>query len=182
MAESANRFSLQVSLGASAPSPAESIRRSPAQLWPAILSLVGVLFGGGLSFLVQTTVQRRTERNDQRKQATERSEARRVEQLELLREFIKAAQKAERTAEDRDDSETWKTAALDVLDELWVCERMIHVLFASKLHELARDYVKALDHVIWQQPAEGSLWDHLKAPKTAFLKEAREELKTAAAP
>ncbi|MFJ5987616.1 hypothetical protein [Lentzea sp. NPDC092896] len=146
------------------------------QVWPAILSLVGVLLGGGLSFLVQTTVQRRVERNEQRKLATERADARRVEQLELLRQFIRAGQQAERAAEDRDDTAAWKTAALDVVDELWVCERMIHVLFVSSLHELARAYVKALDHVLWQEPTNGSLWDHLKGPKVAFLGAARDEL------
>ncbi|WP_330271634.1 hypothetical protein OG205_31800 [Lentzea sp. NBC_00516] len=150
--------------------------QTQTQVWPAILSLVGVLFGGGLSFLVQTTVQRRVERNEQRKLAAERSDARRVEQLELLRQFIRAGQQAERAAEDQDDTAAWKTAALDVVDELWVCERMIHVLFASSLHELARAYVKALDHVLWQEPVSGSLWDHLKGPKVAFLAAARDEL------
>ncbi|MFD9700063.1 hypothetical protein [Lentzea sp. NPDC059081] len=146
------------------------------QVWVAILSLTGVVLGGGLSFLVQTTVQRRVERNDQRRQATERADARRVEQLDLLRQFIQVAQQAERAAEDRDDSAAWKSKALDVLDELWVCERMVHILFASSLHGLARAYVKALDHVLWQEPAEGTLWDHLKGPKVEFLDAARKEL------
>uniref|UniRef100_UPI001ABFD02B hypothetical protein n=1 Tax=Amycolatopsis kentuckyensis TaxID=218823 RepID=UPI001ABFD02B len=98
------------------------------------------------------------------------------EQLDLLRQFIRVAQQAERAAEDRKKTPSWKTAALDVVDELWVCERMIHVLFASTLHGLARAYVKALDHVIWQEPGEGSMWDYLRGPKVAFLDAAREEL------
>jgi hypothetical protein len=53
------------------------------QVWAAILSLSGVVLGGGLSFLVQSTVQRRVERNDVRRQAVER---------------------AERAAEDRNDT------------------------------------------------------------------------------
>ncbi|USX49861.1 hypothetical protein [Lentzea sp. HUAS12] len=146
------------------------------QLWVAILSLTGVLLGGGLSSLVQNSVARRVERNDVRRQTAERADARRVERLELLREFIKVAQQAERAAEDRDDTPAWKNSALDVVDELWVCERMIHVLFAPSLHELARAYVKALDHVVWQAPAEGTLWDHLRGPKVAFLDAARTEL------
>ena len=151
-------------------------RAVQTQVWVAILSLTGVVLGGGLSFLVQTTVQRRVERNDQRKQTAERADARRAERLELLREFVRVAQQAERAAEDRDDTSAWKSRALDVLDELWVCERMIHVLFASSLHELARGYVKALDHVLWHEPAEGSLWDRLRGPKVAFLGAARDEL------
>lgn len=146
------------------------------QVWVAVLSLTGVLLGGGLSSLVQNSVARRVERNDVRRQTAERAAARRTEQLDLLREFIGVAQRAERAAEDRDGTAAWKTSALDVVDELWVCERMIHVLFASRLHELARAYVKALDHVVWREPAEGTLWEHLRGPKVAFLDAAREEL------
>ncbi|EOD67083.1 hypothetical protein [Amycolatopsis vancoresmycina] len=108
--------------------------------------------------------------------AAERADARREERLDLLRQFIRVAQQAERAAEDRDDTQAWKAAALDALDELWVGERMIHVLFAPALHSLARAYVKALDHVLWQEPGEGSLWDHLRGPKVAFLDAARDEL------
>ncbi|MDS0133874.1 MULTISPECIES: hypothetical protein [unclassified Amycolatopsis] len=147
------------------------------QVWLAVLSLIGVVLGGGLSYLVQTTVQRRNERSERRRLAAERVEKRREEQLDLLRQFIRVAQQAERAAEDRDDDDdSWKTAALDVVDELWVCERMIHVLFASDLHGLARAYVKALDHVIWQKPGEGTMWDYLRGPKVAFLDAARDEL------
>jgi hypothetical protein len=151
-------------------------RAMQTQVWPAILSLVGVLFGGGLSYLVQATVQRRTERTELRRLATERAEARRVEQLELLREFVRVAQRAERAAEDRDTTPSWKASAQDALDELWVCERMIHILFGSSLHDLARAYVKALDHVLWQKLEDGALWDYLKGPKAAFLAAARSEL------
>jgi hypothetical protein len=126
--------------------------------------------------LVQASVQRRTERSEQRRLATERGEARRVEQLELLREFVRVAQRAERAAEDRDTTPSGKAAALDALDELWVCERMIHILFDSSLHDLARAYVKALDHVLWREFDDGSLWDYLKGPKVAFLAAARGEL------
>ncbi len=146
------------------------------QVWLAILSLAGVLLGGGLSYLVQTSVQRRNERTEQRRLAAERGDARRAEQLDLLRQFIRVAQQAERAAEDRKKTPSWKSGALDVVDELWVCERMIHVLFASSLHSLARAYVKALDHVLWQEPGDGSPWDYLRGPKVAFLDAARAEL------
>jgi hypothetical protein len=99
-----------------------------------------------------------------------------VERLELLRQFIRVAQQAERTAEDREGTPAWKKSALDIVDELWVCERMIHVLFATPLHDLARGYVVALDHVLWQEPEGVSMWDYLQGPKVAFLAAAREEL------
>jgi hypothetical protein len=146
------------------------------QVWVSIVSLVGVVLGGGLSFLGQASAQRRADRGDQRRLDNERGEARRGERLELLRQFIRFAQQAEAAAEARDDTPEWKTAAQDILDELWVCERMIHILFTSDLHELARDYVRALNHVLWQEPAEGRLWEYLRGPKVAFLDAARGEL------
>ncbi|SED80798.1 hypothetical protein SAMN04489727_9506 [Amycolatopsis tolypomycina] len=148
------------------------------QVWLAVLSLVGVVLGGGLSYLVQTTVQRRNERSERRRLVAERGDKRREEQLDLLRQFIRVAQQAERAAEDRlkKKGPAWKAKALDVVDELWVCERMIHVLFAPSLHSLARAYVKALDHVVWQETDDGSLWDYLRGPKVAFLDAARDEL------
>ncbi|WP_410608435.1 hypothetical protein [Amycolatopsis sp. lyj-109] len=149
------------------------------QVWLAVLSLTGVLLGGGLSYLVQTSVQRRNERSEQRRLAAARAETRREEQLDLLRQFIRVAQEAERAAENRKKTPSRQTTALDALDELWVCERMIHVLFASNLHGLARAYVKALDHVLWQELEDGSLWDHLRGPKVAFLDAARDELSRA---
>lgn len=146
------------------------------QVWVSVVSLVGVVLGGGLSYLVQASVQRRADRGEQRRQDNERAEARREERLELLRQFIRIAQQAERAAEDRDNTPAWKTSALNIVDELWVCERMIHILFVSSLHDLARAYVRALDHVLWQDPAEVSLWDYLQGPKVAFLGAARDEL------
>lgn len=145
-------------------------------MWTSVLSLAGVLLGGGLSYLAQATTQRRADRADQRRQAGERAEARRVEQLELLRQFIRVAQQVERAAEERDGSAGWKSAARDAVDELWVCERMIHVLFAGSLHDLARAYVRALDHVLWQEQEGVSMWDYLQGPKVAFLAAAREQL------
>jgi hypothetical protein len=145
-------------------------------VWTSVLSLAGVLLGGGLSYLAQASTQRRADRSDRRRQAGERAEARRAEQLELLRQFIRVAQQVERAAEDRDSSPAWKAAALDAVDELWVCERMINVLFAEPVHDLARAYVTALDHVLWREPEDVSMWDYLRGPKTAFLSAAREQL------
>ena len=53
----------------------------------------------------------------------------------MPRNIVRVAQRAERAAEDRDTTPSWKASAQDALDELWVCERMIHILFDSSLHE-----------------------------------------------
>jgi len=57
-----------------------------------------------------------------------------------------------------------------------VSERMFHVFFPPALHELARSYVEALDHVVWEEPREVTMWEHLRGPKVAFLDAARAEL------
>src|SRR4051812_43721239 len=113
------------------------------QVWVSLASMIGVVLGGGLSYLTQITTQRQTNRNEDKRQAKELAEARRAEQLDHVRQFIQTAQRAERLAEDRDSTPERKTAAKDVLDDLWTCERMIHILFAPTLHERARRYVMA---------------------------------------
>ncbi|MGW3201124.1 hypothetical protein ACWDBD_42555 [Streptomyces sp. NPDC001118] len=71
-----------------------------AQIWASMASLTGVGLGGGLSYLAQLTTQRQALRNEDKRQAKELAEARRAEQLQLLREFVETTQRAERTTED----------------------------------------------------------------------------------
>jgi hypothetical protein len=145
-------------------------------VWVSVASMIGVVLGGGLSYLTQLTTQRQANRNEDKRQANELAEARRAEQLDLLRQFIQTAQRAERLAEDRNGSSEWKTAAKNVMDDLWTCERVVHILFTPTLHEQARRYVKATNDVLWEEPADVSMWDYLQGPKTTFLDAARTEL------
>ena len=147
-----------------------------AQVWASIASLIGVGLGGGLSYLAQLTTQRQAIRTEDRRQAKELAEARRAEQLQLLREFVETAQQAERTAEDRSTTPEWFARAKDVMDTLWIHERMIHMLFGSDLHQRARAYVKALNDVLWEESADVSMGEHLRTPKIAFLNAAHTEL------
>jgi hypothetical protein len=131
--------------------------------------LIGVGLGGTPSYFSQLTTQRQTLRSEDRRQAKELAEARRREQMKLLREFIETAQRAERTAEDRDAGAEWFASAKDVMDSLWIYERMIHMLFGSGLHQAARAYAKALNDIMWEEPADVSIWYYVQAPKIAFL-------------
>src|SRR3954462_8575197 len=98
-----------------------------AQVWVSVASMIGVVLGGGLSYLTQLTTQRQANRNEDLRQNKGLAGARRAEQLALLRQFIEISQRAERLAEDRDGSSEWKTAAKNVMDDLWACERVIHI-------------------------------------------------------
>jgi hypothetical protein len=147
-----------------------------ADVLVSVASLAGVGLGGGLSYLAQITAQRYAGRTEQWRITAQTAEARRAERLDELRHFITAAQDGERTAEERRATPEWLTTARDVMDELWIRERMIHVLFGTALHEKARAYVVAINDVLWEEPAGVSMWDHLQAPKVAFLDAARAEL------
>ncbi|MGW1910466.1 hypothetical protein ACWCQS_06900 [Streptomyces sp. NPDC002076] len=155
------------------------------QVWA---SLVGVVLGGGLSYLAQITAGRQASRSEDKRHAADLAQARRVERLELLREFISVGQQAARIAEERDMAADWNAAgtpewfaaARGVTDRLWVSERMIQVLFRRELYRHARAYADALDHVLWREPAEaeaeGSMWDCLQGPQNDFLEAARAEV------
>ena len=69
------------------------------QVWA---SLLGVVLGGLLSYLAQFTTVRLASKNEEKRQAAQRAEARRSEQLELLREFITITQEGIRIAEERE--------------------------------------------------------------------------------
>ena len=153
------------------------------QVWA---SLIGVALGGGLSYLAQSSAARLASRNEERRERTQLAETRRAERLELLRDFIRIAQEGQRVAEEREFADDWQKAgtnqwfkaARGVVDRLFVCERVIQVLFPSDLHQRAWDYATAVDHVMWRQPDEiaagGVMWDLLQAPQRAFLAAARE--------
>ncbi|MBW8802969.1 MAG: hypothetical protein JF587_03790 [Catenulisporales bacterium] len=160
------------------------------QEWTA---LAGVAVGGGLSYLTQFTTARQTAKNEERRAAAQRAEARRTEQVELLRGFIAIAQQAVRHAERRelaaersaDDWEAattpdWLTEARGLIDRLFVTERMIHVLFPREFSRCAWDYATVVNKVMWREPgeiaAEGSMWSVLQQPQRAFLTAAREAI------
>ncbi|GAA4555149.1 hypothetical protein [Planotetraspora kaengkrachanensis] len=147
-----------------------------ADVLVSVASLAGVGLGGGLSYLAQITALRHAGRTERWRATAQTAEARRAERLEELRRFIQDAQQGERTAEERRATPEWLTAARDVMDELWVRERMIHIMFGASLHERARAYVVAIDDILWEEQAGVSMWDHLRGPKVAFLDAARAEL------
>ncbi|MFI8184765.1 hypothetical protein OG539_05470 [Actinacidiphila glaucinigra] len=155
-----------------------------AQVWT---SLLGVALGGGFSFLAQITAGRQAGRSEARRRQADVAEARRAERLELLQEFIALAQQGVRLAEQREgaggDWETaataeWRAAALGLIDRMWVCERMIGVVFPADFYRRAWAYGTAVDQVLWREyaHAEVSLHDHVRGAQLAFLEAARAQL------
>ncbi|MFJ3672141.1 hypothetical protein ACIPSE_37365 [Streptomyces sp. NPDC090106] len=145
------------------------------QVWAPLL---GVVVGGGLSYVAQVTTGRLTARAEDRRQALQLAEARRAERLALLREFIALTQEGIRLAERRLDhapapDPDWRGAARDLIDRLWIAERMVQVLFPPGFYTCARAYATAVDEALWNHPGPPeTLWDHLREPQRRFLAEA----------
>ncbi|MFF1297408.1 MULTISPECIES: hypothetical protein [unclassified Streptomyces] len=152
------------------------------QLWA---SLIGVVIGGGLSYLAQLTTARQAARTEDKRQATQLAEARRAERLDVIREFIQLTQQGIRLAEERYEAPDWSSgrtpewlaAERALIERLWICERMILVLIGPKLYQPAWDYASAVHHVLWKDLGEPeAAWSHLRGPMNIFLNAAHENL------
>lgn len=145
-----------------------------SEIWLSVTSLGGVALGGGLSYLVQYTTQRSAERAEERRQTLEVSESRRAERLAQLERFVEVAAEAERSAFSRppswNDEDKWLVKTQDVMNRLWVAERMIRLLFPLPVHEAARAYFLDLNRVVWEGlPAGEVVRDYLESNRLAFL-------------
>jgi hypothetical protein len=147
----------------------------------AITSLVGVVLGGGLSYLVQHSTQRISVRAEQTRQDTARAEGRRAERLTHLERFIAVAAEAERAAFERPadwvPGDPWATAAQEVMNRLWVAERLLQVLYPAAVHAAARAYFERINRAVWDGvPALDDLYAELDELRDAFLAAARSAL------
>lgn len=149
------------------------------QVWVSVISVTGVVLGGLLSYLVQHATQRAAQRADQFRQQITLAETRRGEQLALLERFVELGALAERAAFSRpstewDDDTPWVVSTQDVMNRLWVAERMIRVQFPLPVHDAARAYFLDLNRTVWQGLPEGeSVRDYLEHNRLAFLDTAR---------
>ncbi|MEU3794583.1 hypothetical protein AB0F07_33115 [Streptomyces fructofermentans] len=148
------------------------------QVWVSLISLGGVVLGGTLSYLVQHRTQLSAERAEQARQRSALSEARRAERLALLERFIEVTAEAERSAFSRpsefDDTHPWHVQAQDVMNRLWVAERLIRVQFPLSVHDAARAYFLDLNRTVWEGLPDGeSVRDYLEDNRLAFLDAAR---------
>ncbi|MGW5433476.1 hypothetical protein ACWET9_40895 [Streptomyces sp. NPDC004059] len=149
------------------------------QVWVSLISLGGVVLGGLLSYLVQHRTQLSAERAEQQRQKTALSEARRAERLALLERFVEVGAEAERAAFSRpaewDDTHDWYLRTRDIMNRLWVAERLIRVQFPLPVHDAARAYFLDLNRTVWQGLPDGeSVRDYLEGNRLTFLDAARE--------
>ncbi|MER6075788.1 hypothetical protein ABT187_44945 [Streptomyces sp. NPDC001817] len=148
------------------------------QVWVSLISLGGVVLGGLLSYLVQHRTQQSAERAEQHRQQIALSETRRAERLALLERFIEVGAEAERAAFSRpdefDDTHPWHLTTQDVMNRLWVAERLIRIQFPLPVHDAARAYFLDLNRTVWEGLPDGeSVRDYLENNRLAFLDAAR---------
>ncbi|CAL9328660.1 hypothetical protein [Streptomyces sp. enrichment culture] len=148
------------------------------QVWVSLISLGGVVLGGLLSYLVQHKTQLSVERAEQQRQQDALSEARRAERLALLERFIEVTAEAERSAFSRpsewEDTDAWFLKTQDVMNRLWVAERLIRIQFPLPVHDAARAYFLDLNRTVWEGLPDGeSVRDYLENNRLAFLDAAR---------
>ncbi|MEU9448725.1 hypothetical protein [Streptomyces sp. NPDC048277] len=152
------------------------------QLWA---SSIGVVLGGGISYLAQLTTARQAARTEDKRQATQLAETRRAERLDVIREFIQLTQQGIRLAEERYEAPDWSTgrtpewlaAARALIERLWICERMILVLIGPELYQFAWDHASAVNHILWEDLGDPeAAWDHLRGHMNTFLNAAHEKL------
>ena len=151
------------------------------ELVTAVTSLGGVVLGGGLSYLVQNNTQRMSERAEQRKQDVAQAENRRAERLTHLERFIAVAAEAERIAFDRpngwEPGEAWPTAAQEVMNRLWIAERMLQVLYPADVYTTVRAYFERLNRAVWDGvPTLDDLYAELDELRGVFLAAVRSAL------
>jgi hypothetical protein len=118
---------------------------------------------------------------EQRKLDLARADARRAERLTHLERFIAVAAEAERIAFERPadwaSGDPWSTAAREVMNRLWVAERMLQVLYPAIVHTTARVYFERLNRAVWDGvPALDDLYAELDELRGAFLASARSAL------
>ncbi|WP_422743403.1 hypothetical protein ACN27B_03030 [Micromonospora sp. WMMD754] len=151
------------------------------QFATAIISLSGVVLGGGFSWLVQSSTQRMSARTEQRRQDVARADARRAERLTCLERFVAVAADAERLAFERPadwaPGDSWPRAAQEAMKQLWVAGSMLQVLFPPDVHSSARVYFQRINRAVWDGvPDLEALYPALDDLRDAFLAAARSAL------
>ncbi|WP_437081692.1 hypothetical protein [Streptomyces sp. enrichment culture] len=149
------------------------------QVWVSLISVGGVVLGGVLSYLVQHRTQQSAERAEQQRQRISLSETRRAERLALLERFIEVSAEAERCAytrpSDWEDTDDWYLTTQDVMNRLWVADRLLRIQFPQHVHDAAHAHFLDLNRTVWQGLPDGeSVRDYLEGNRSAFLDAARE--------
>ncbi|WP_162272712.1 hypothetical protein [Nocardia lijiangensis] len=146
----------------------------------ALVSLVGVALGGGLTFFSQRQTLRSTRALEDLRQNRQRLEARRLERIGAIEKFLISAQDAERVAVNcHDNGESgpeWRKAADQATDSLWIGQKRIEVLCSHELHKAAEAFASASVDAIWKKPPHVKVWDFLQPTRARFLQTARAEL------
>ncbi|WP_162890202.1 hypothetical protein [Streptomyces olivoreticuli] len=149
-------------------------------MWTTSLPpFIGVVLGTVASLVGQLLQGRASERAEARRNERERAEARRDERLTHLVAFLCAVQEAERVAVDRyhhnETDAEWQMRARRALDRVWVTQKTIHLVCASKVNDAARLAAFAVQDVIREgpgapgEPQDERVWQSIGPSRRAYL-------------
>lgn len=145
-----------------------------------MLSLGGVLLGGGLTVFTQRATQRSAERLERLRQTVATAEARRTEQVQAIKEFMSCAQLAEGAAYHRPErwgeDEGWMVETRGTMDRLWTADRTVVRVGDPGMRAPVRDYGRALNQAVWREVEGMDINEHLEPHKEAFMAAARASL------
>ncbi|MEU8580266.1 hypothetical protein [Streptomyces abikoensis] len=156
-------------------------------MWTTSLPpFIGVVLGTVASLVGQLLQGRASERAEARRNERERAEARRNEHLTHIVAFLCALQEAERVAVDRyhhnETDAEWQMRARRALDRVWVTQKTIHLVCASKVNNAAREAAFAVQDVIRKgpgdpgEPQDERVWQAISPSRRAYLDVAAEYL------
>ena len=133
--------------------------------WLAVLgTLLGALVGAGSALATQQMAARFQRRADLR-----------LERKKQIDAFLKAAQKAERIAEDRDKCD--HSTKAQTADNLWLHHKRLALICLPDLVAPLNDLANALANAIWKGPPEGvPVWEHVAGQTGRFLDAAGHEI------
>jgi len=148
--------------------------------WVPASSMIGVILGGGLTYLTQRATQRSAEITEERRRTSELQEARRAEQIQTLSDFIRFAYEAEGVAHSRPEQwsmgHDWYRSARPAMDGLRIAENRIKLICATSIHGPATEYSHALNQAVWRELDDKTIAEFLEPFKVAFLAAARQSL------
>ncbi|WP_280442243.1 hypothetical protein [Nocardia brasiliensis] len=149
-------------------------------------TLVGVVVGGWLSYLIHRQKQRSELQIEIIRQERLRLEARRLERIGAIEKLLVSAQDAERAAlnfhDNGENGSEWRKAADQATDSLWISQKRIEVLCSRELHNAAEAFATASEKAIRNKPTNVDVWHFLRPTREKFLRVASAELREDGAP
>jgi hypothetical protein len=149
----------------------------------AIVALAGSLIGLRAETVRSRRIEQeaaaREELRFQRQRQRSEEDARRAASKEAIWSFLRAAQDIERRLENPDEDHQGGETRAVLGHATWFRQKLIEVTCSKTVNDAAIRYSSKLNHALWNPlPDEQPPWEFLRSTRSAFLKVARNEMKS----